>query len=63
MIDWQDLFAAIALYLILEGIIPFFSPRTFRQFLYSMQRISDITLRIAGICAIVAGVVLLNIVR
>lgn len=63
MIEWQDMLAAIALYLIIEGSAPFVSPRTFRQFLYRLGSISDATLRVVGTCAIVSGVILLNIVR
>lgn len=61
--NWNDLLAAFALYLVLEGIIPFVSPSRFRQFIQNMSRISDEKLRSVGFCSMVAGVILLYIVR
>ena len=60
---WQDLFSAFALYLILEGLLPFASPQKFRQVLGNMLQLSDKKLHIFGISSIAAGVILLYWVR
>ena len=60
---WQDLFSAFALYLILEGLLPFASPQKFRQALNNMLQLSDKKLHILGVSSIAAGVILLYWVR
>lgn len=61
--NWNDLLAAFAIYLVLEGIIPFASPAGFRQFMQQMATLPDRTLRNTGLGSMIAGVVLLYIVR
>ena len=63
MLDWQDLLAAFALYLVLEGLLPFLNPAAFRRFVSAMSELSDSTLRNVGLGSMVAGMVLLYIVR
>jgi len=63
VIDWQDLFAAVALVLILEGVLPFVSPNMMRQVLEQIQRISDGQLRRMGAISMIAGLVLLYFVK
>ena len=60
---WHDLFAAIALMLVFEGIMPFLNPQHFRRTLIGVARLRDHTLRVAGLAAMVAGVLLLYAVR
>lgn len=60
---WHDLFAAIALVLVFEGIMPFLNPRRFRQTLLTAAQLSDLTLRKLGFAAMAAGVLLLYLVR
>lgn len=60
---WADLFAGIAFYLILEGLLPFASPRGWRRGLAAMAELSDGQLRGFGFAVIVAGVVVLYLVR
>ncbi len=61
--DWYDLFTAIALMLILEGILPFLNPDRYKKMLEMMEKISNTQLRIMGLIVIVVGAVLLTIVR
>ena len=61
--DWQDLLTAFALYLILEGVIPFVNPGAFKRFMANMIGMEDQTLRNVGIVSMIAGVVLLSLVR
>ena len=63
MIAWQDLLAALALVLILEGILPFASPERMKQALEQIQNISDRQLRRLGAVSIVAGLLLLYFVK
>jgi len=45
---WDDLWAAIALMLIIEGIMPFVNPSTFRQMLQLVSQMEDRNVRILG---------------
>ncbi len=60
---WQDFLAAIALVLILEGILPFLSPTRLRKTLLLAAQLDDSSLRFIGLTAMVAGSVLLYVVR
>ncbi len=60
---WQDIFTAIALYLVLEGMIPFISPNRFRQAVSQITKFSDNHLRVIGMVVMIAGLLLLFIVR
>jgi uncharacterized protein YjeT (DUF2065 family) len=60
---WDDLLAATALFLVFEGIMPFISPRSFRESLIQIIGFSDRTLRMIGLASMVAGVIFLYIVR
>ena len=61
--DWSDLFTAVAQLLVFEGILPFLNPRGLRAMLEHVQNISDNTLRWIGLGSMIAGAVLLAIVR
>jgi uncharacterized protein len=60
---WGDLIAGLAFYLILEGLLPFASPRGWRRGLASLARLDDKQLRTFGMVLVVAGLVLLFAVR
>jgi len=61
--DWNDLFAAFALYLVIEGLLPFANPQGWRKSLFVMAQLNDRQLRIFGAVVIVAGMLLLLAVR
>jgi len=61
--DWNDLFTAIALLLIFEGILPFLNPDRYRKMLEMMEKISNSQLRTMGLVVMVVGAVLLTVVR
>ena len=61
--DWQDLFAALALVMVIEGIMPFVSPQGLRRAYAQMVQLNDRSLRVIGLISMVAGVVLLAIVK
>ncbi|MDR9480632.1 MAG: DUF2065 domain-containing protein [Spiribacter sp.] len=59
----QDVLTAIALILIIEGVLPFLSPRTLRKALFSIVQNNDKQLRLTGFLTMLAGVLLLYWVR
>lgn len=61
--NWSDLLAAFALYLVLEGLLPFFSPRGWKQSIELIAQLSDSQLRTIGLLSMLAGVLLLAFVR
>jgi uncharacterized protein YjeT (DUF2065 family) len=62
-IAWPDLAAALGLLLVIEGILPFLSPGGIRRALERMSAMDDATLRVAGAASMLAGVVVLWLVR
>lgn len=61
--SWSDLLAAFALYLVLEGVLPFLNPQAMKRVLTAMTTLSDRQLRFWGLASMAAGVVLLYLVR
>ena len=60
---WNDLLAALALVLVIEGMVPFLNPGSLRRMLETVSQLDDKTLRIAGLVSMLFGVVMLYIVR
>jgi len=60
---WNDLWAACALYLVLEGLMPFLNPGGMKRALAQLSQLDERTLRIAGFLSMLAGAVLLYFVR
>ncbi len=60
---WQDLFAALALMLVIEGILPFASPGGFRNMMRMVGEMDDRALRNGGLFTMLAGLLLLYLVR
>jgi hypothetical protein len=59
----HDLLVAIALLLVLEGILPFVNPELFRRTLYAVASMDAPTLRWGGLICMVLGVGLLYLVN
>lgn len=59
----QDLLAAIALLLVIEGVIPFLNPSGIRKVLLSVSQLSDGVLRFAGLTSMILGCLLLYAIR
>lgn len=57
--DWHDLLNAIALLLILEGLLPFVKPESLKKMYRTMAQTPESSLRMIGLASIVAGLVLL----
>lgn len=62
-LNWSDLLAALALVLVIEGIVPFVSPGSLRNMLATVAQMDDRLLRITGLVSMVCGVVMLYVVR
>ncbi len=60
---WHDLWVAMALLLVLEGIWPFLSPDSMRQMLLMLIQQDNRTLRVSGLISMVSGVLLLYFVN
>ncbi len=56
---WHTLGLAAALMLILEGLLPFLDPARYRRYLARILSMDDNALRLGGLVAITAGVLLL----
>jgi uncharacterized protein len=61
--QWGDLWAAFALYLVLEGLMPFMNPGGMKSTLEKLAALPEGTLRVAGLVSMIAGVVLLYFIR
>ena len=61
--DWRDLGAAFALYLVLEGILPFVNPGGARRTLEMLSQMDERALRRIGLGSMIAGCVILFFVR
>jgi uncharacterized protein YjeT (DUF2065 family) len=62
-IDWLDLATAFALYLVIEGIMPFLNPQGTRRVMELLSRLPEQQMRVAGLTSMIAGVVLLWVLR
>jgi len=62
-IDWHDLGAALALYLVLEGMLPFLSPGAARRLFLALAESPVVQLRMMGLASMIAGVALLFLIR
>jgi len=60
---WNDLWVAVALLLVLEGIVPFLSPDAVRRMIAAMAQMDDRSMRIAGLVSMLAGLGLLYLVH
>jgi len=56
---WQDLLRAVALVMIIEGVLPFLSPGFLRDALARFQEMDDRALRAAGLVSMLIGLGLL----
>ncbi len=63
MIAWNDLLSALALVLVIEGIMPFISPKGWRETMLQASQLQDKTLRTVGFVSMLVGAILLYIMR
>ena len=59
----DSLWAAVALVLVVEGVLPLLAPRLWRDSFAKLVALSDGQLRFVGLASIVAGLLALWLVR
>lgn len=60
---WEDLFSAMALVLVIEGLLPFAAPGALKKTLAGMLALEDGALRLMGLVSMLLGLVLLYFVK
>ncbi len=60
---WTEILTAVALLLVIEGMLPFIRPGRYKQLVAQIVRLSDNQLRIFGLAAMIVGLTLLFIIR
>jgi uncharacterized protein YjeT (DUF2065 family) len=60
---WEDLVRAIALLLVIEGMLPFLSPKGWRDAMTQAAQLPDNVLRSMGFFSMLAGVIILYLVQ
>ena len=58
----DELIRAIALVLVIEGMLPFLSPDGWRQAMMQAARLRDRVLRLVGLGSMLIGVIILSII-
>ena len=61
--NWEDLFSAMALVLVIEGLLPFAAPGSLKKTLAGMLALGDGALRLMGLSSMLLGLVILYFVR
>lgn len=62
-LDWTDLFAALAIVCILEGVMPFINPSGMKRLLSRIASLEERDMRIAGFISMALGLTILFLVR
>jgi uncharacterized protein YjeT (DUF2065 family) len=60
---WSDLLAALAILLVLEGLLPFLNPAGLRRVCVQLSQLGSSELRVAGFVSMALGLALLFFVR
>lgn len=60
---WEQIGIAIALLLVIEGIIPFLSPDGWRKTLRAISEMPDEKVRLIGLISMIFGVILLYLIH
>ncbi len=62
-VSWSDLGAALALYLVLEGIFPFLNPQALKRRMLAMSQLDNAPLRVFGLVSMLSGLALLHFIH
>lgn len=60
---WHDFLVALALVMVIEGILPFLSPGGMRKIMLASLELDDRSLRVGGLIAMLIGVITLYLVN
>jgi uncharacterized protein YjeT (DUF2065 family) len=53
---WHDLIVALCLVLVVEGILPFLSPPSWRKMVLNVVQLDDRSMRLMGLVSMLIGV-------
>ncbi len=56
---WDSLLGALALMLVIEGVLPFLNPGAWRRVFERATRLSDGQIRFLGLTSMIAGIAML----
>ena len=60
---WIEILTALALVLIIEGMLPFISPAKYRRMVMEVAQLRDGQIRNIGLVVMIVGLLLLYLVR
>lgn len=60
---WHDLIVALCLVLVIEGVLPFLSPGSWRKMVLNVVQLDDRSMRIMGLVSMLIGVGVLCLVN
>lgn len=61
--NWNDLLSALALVLVIEGLLPFINPSAYKSTMMQMATFPEKSIRMIGLGSMIAGVVFLFLIR
>jgi uncharacterized protein len=62
-ITWSEIFTAVALLLVIEGTLPFLSPKHWRKTMSNLLNQNDHVIRIMALISMLIGTVIMYMVR
>jgi uncharacterized protein YjeT (DUF2065 family) len=60
---WSNLWSALALVMVIEGLLPAISPRGYRKAIFAMAQMDSRSIRITGLVTMIAGALLLYLLK
>ena len=60
---WTEILTALALVLVIEGMLPFISPSRYRRMVIEVTQLKDGQIRNIGLAVMLIGLLLLYLVR
>lgn len=61
-LDWHELLRALALVMVIEGLLPFAAPSQWRRTLFTIAQFENRNMRMIGLASMVLGLVALQFV-
>ena len=61
--NWLDLWSALALVLVIEGILPFLNPEGYKRTMLQLATLAPSTLRKIGFASMMGGLLFLYLIR
>jgi len=60
---WSDLWTALALVLVIEGLLPALAPSVYRRAMLAMTQMDERSLRITGLVSMIIGALVLYLIK